>query len=106
MSMGISKHEIYVKALLEGYEELQEKKYSGKWHLADEMRDLDKAIELADLTDKQAYSISLYYLEHLEQSDIALVLEVSQQMVAKHLSAAVKKIARIYEQWEALEYAE
>jgi DNA-directed RNA polymerase specialized sigma24 family protein len=106
MSMTLSKQEIYVKALLDGYEELHEKKYSGKWHLSDEMLDLERAIELADLTDKQREAVQLVYGKHLEQSEAATLLGIGQPRIHNRISAAVKKIARIYEQWEALEYAD
>jgi DNA-directed RNA polymerase specialized sigma subunit len=104
--MSLTRNEIYVKALLEGYEELQEKKYSGKWHLADEMMDLQRAIELADLTLKQRQVLNEIFVKQNDQYKAAEVLGVSQPMVFKHLTYAVKKIASIYEQWEALEYAE
>jgi RNA polymerase sigma factor (sigma-70 family) len=104
--MSLTRQEIYVKALLEGYEELQEKKYSGKWHLADELMDLDRAISLSDLTPKQSEVLNLYYFSHMNQSEVASALKCGQDVVSRHVSAAVRKIASIYEQWEALEYAE
>ncbi len=103
--MTLTKHEIYVKALLEGYEDLNEKKmYAGKWHLADELMTLDRAIELADLTDKQREALSLYFRYDLGQEDTAQRMGVSQPMITKHVATAIKKIANIYEEWEALEY--
>lgn len=103
--MTLTKHEIYVKALLEGYEDLQEKKmYAGKWHLADELMTLDRAIELADLTDKQREALSLYFRYDLGQEDAAQRMGISQPMITKHVGTAIKKIANIYEKWEALEY--
>jgi DNA-directed RNA polymerase specialized sigma24 family protein len=106
MSMSLTRQEIYVKALLEGYEELQEKKYSGKWHLADEMMDLERAIELADLTDRQREALELVYFMHRLHSEAGDSLGIARQKVGFHLSAAVKKIASIYEQWEALDNAD
>jgi RNA polymerase sigma factor (sigma-70 family) len=99
------KHEIYVEALLEYYYELDAKRGSGIYHLSDELLDLDTAIQKAVLTDKQREIIRLYYGTHAEQSEISSVLGISQPMVHKHAKSAIRKIANIYEQWEALEYA-
>ena len=103
--MTLTKHEIYVKALLEGYEDLQEKKlFAGKWHLADELMTLDRAIEMADLTDKQRKALRLVYFEYMEHSEASALIGTSRVNVTLHIGAAIKKIANIYEKWEALEY--
>lgn len=99
-----SKYEIYVKALLEFRDELEEKKYLGLWHLPDELADLDEAIKRAELTPKQREVIDLMYSKYLEQDEVAELWECSQQNVSRHVQAAVRKIANIYEQWEALEH--
>lgn len=102
--MSLSKYEVYVKALLEGYEELNEKKHAGKWSLVDTLNDLDRAIELAKLTERQRQVVDLACRQGLTQDHVAHELGTSQPNVAIHLDAAVRKIANIYEQWEALKH--
>lgn len=102
--MSLTRNEVYVKALLEGYEELREKRYYGLWHISDVFADLEEAMRLADLTDRQRETLRLYYFEHNEQSEIAERLGISQRVVSFHVESAIKKIANTYEHWEALEY--
>ncbi|WP_079516544.1 sigma factor-like helix-turn-helix DNA-binding protein [Rossellomorea marisflavi] len=97
-------HEIYVEALLEHLDGLQEKRNMGMYHLSDELLDLEHAIKDADLTDRQLAAIELYFAQGYTQHEAAPMLGVSRQMVAKHLESAIRKIANIYEQWEALDY--
>ncbi|PAE24050.1 sigma factor-like helix-turn-helix DNA-binding protein [Bacillus sp. 7894-2] len=99
-----SKYEFYVKALLEFRDELEEKKYLGLWHLPDELADLDEAIELAELTIKQREVIDLLYVKYFDGVEVAEKLGVEPSTVTRHAQAAVRKIANIYEQWEALEH--
>lgn len=102
--MSSCKYEIYVRALLDYREELEEKKYVGLWHLPDELADLDEAVRIADLTDRQREIIRLIFVQHKEQAEVANLLLISQPMVHKHVQAAIRKIANIYQQWEALDY--
>lgn len=104
--MSLSKYEIYVKALLDGYRELQEKRYYGLWHVSDVLADFEEAIGLAELTERQAQVISLYFEKHMHQDEVASTLGIARQTVTEHLRTAIKKIANIYEQWEALEYVD
>lgn len=104
--MGLNPYEVYVKALLEGHEELREKRYRGLWHVSDVLADLEEAIELADLNEKQQLMIRLYYEEQLEQHEMSEQYGLTQSTISYHLRTAIKKIANIYEQWEALEHVD
>lgn len=100
--MSLTVNEIYVRALLEGYTELSEKRYQGRWHLSDVLSDLDKAIESAGLTSKQREALELVYFEHKEHEEAAVVMGTARVTVTYHIHFAIKKIANIYESWEAL----
>jgi DNA-directed RNA polymerase specialized sigma24 family protein len=99
----LTKYEILVKALLEFNEELLERKFSGRWNLVDELVDLDHAISQATLTDKQRESVRLVYGENMGQGEAALALATSQPNISLHLTAAIRKIAKVYENWEAID---
>lgn len=73
------------------------------WHLSDEMLDLETAIKAADLTEKQHQAISLVFFEHLEHKEASDMLGVERSVVSRHIRNAIKKIANIYEMWEALD---
>jgi DNA-directed RNA polymerase specialized sigma24 family protein len=101
--MSLSKHEIYVKALLMNQERMNERgSYGAKWNVVDEVEDLALAIEKADLTSRQRDVVYLLTQEY-EQPEISEVMGIGQPRVHKHMYAAIRKIANIYEQWEALE---
>jgi DNA-directed RNA polymerase specialized sigma subunit len=99
----MSKHEVYVKALLEYRAELSESRDRGNYALVDELADLENAVGVANLTDKQREALRLYYGEVRTEREVAYILGVYQRAVSKSLDAAVGKIAKVYENWEALE---
>jgi DNA-directed RNA polymerase specialized sigma24 family protein len=99
----LTKYEILVKALLEFNEELLERKHTGRWNLVDELVDLDHAISQAGLTDKQRESVRLVYGENMEQQEVADRIGIGQPRVHKHIQAAIRKIAKVYENWEAID---
>ncbi len=103
--MSRSKYEIYVEALLDYYLELKEKRDLGLWHIADELSDLEKAVDEADLTRMQRQCIHYAFMQGMRHADVGAVLGVTRQSVDYHVNTAIRKIANIYRQWEALEYA-
>lgn len=101
----MTKHEILVRALLEFYSELTERKFNGRWHLVDDMLTLDRAIKDTELTERQRLSINLVFGERREQREVAEILDIPQPNVSLHIRAAIRKIAKVYEKWEELDYA-
>jgi DNA-directed RNA polymerase specialized sigma24 family protein len=99
----LTKYEILVKALLEFNEELLERKHTGRWNLVDELVDLDHAISQAGLTDKQRESVRLVYGESKLHAEVGEELGTSKQNVSLHIQAAIRKIAKVYENWEAID---
>lgn len=97
-------HEIYVEALLEHYDSVSQKRDEGAYHLSDELLDLEHAIKDAELTDRQRESIELTFGQGYEHHEAARVIGVERSVVTRHCAAAIRKIASIYEQWEALDY--
>jgi DNA-directed RNA polymerase specialized sigma subunit len=99
----LSRYEILVKALLEFNEELLERKHTGRWNLVDELVDLDHAISQAELTDKQRKIVSLSFAEGLPQKDVGRRLNCGQDVVSRQVRASIRKIAKVYENWEAID---
>ena len=102
--MSMSKHEIYVKALLRHTDRLTSSGIHGaRWNVVDEVVDLENAIRTADLTSRQIEVIRFYRKEFSEE-EIAGMIGISQQMVSKHIYSAVRKISNVYTNWEAQTY--
>lgn len=99
----MTKNEVLVKALLDFNEELTEKMFTGKWHLADELIDLWTAVREAELTDKQRSALRMVFFDRMEQNDVAQELGTTQQNVSLHVNAAIRNVAKIYDMWEELE---
>ena len=84
--------------LIDDFYPLIERSYNGKYNVVDDILDLSTAIQKADLTDRQAQVIRLM-ADGYTQEESAEIIGISQQMVGKHINAAVRKIAKVYEQW-------
>ncbi len=56
-------------------------------------RHLYKALEL-ELTDKQRYCITQYYLKGRKMKDIAEDLQVNPSVVSRHISRGINKIKK------------
>lgn len=63
------------------------------------LMDVDKAIEVADLTDIQRDSIRLYFYEGYGLEEIAEIRGVKWQPVQQSIKAAVRKIANVFRGW-------
>lgn len=96
--------EVKVRTLLESVLQLKERRfYGGDYDAIDELVDLEQAIELAELTDRQTEVLHLLYVEGLTQSETANLLGLSSQStVSEHCYAAIRKIADIYKDWGVL----
>ena len=73
---------------------IRELRYSrGDYVASDMIMDLDNAILDAELTDKQLEAVRLYYIDEMEQKDVAYAMGISRQVAGKHISRALVKIA-------------
>lgn len=83
-----------VRKLLTDYYEVYERQFIyGDYGATDELIDLTLAIGKADLTDRQREAIRLVYVEQLTQAEAGERMDCRQQVVAKHVRAAISKIA-------------
>lgn len=101
-----------VDRLLRDIHALRERRFrAGDYAACDLLIDLESAVALANLTDRQREVIDLIYEKDLRQQEVADALGIAQQVVQQHAVGALKRIARIFAEWDygeidvAMEYA-
>lgn len=88
-----------VRLLLSEYHSLQERQYQGDVDAIILLADLETAISLAGLTDRQRQALNLVYVEDLTQAKAGEAMGIGRQAVLGHVEEAVNKIAEIYYYW-------
>ena len=63
------------------------------------MRDVNKAINVADLTEVQAECLRLYYFSGYTLEEIADLRDVKKQSVQQAVRTAIKKVADVLREW-------
>ena len=99
-----------VKRLLRDYHALKARQYDGDYDAVILLVDLERAIELAGLTERQREALRKVYKEGKTIEDAGYELGISFQAVSIYANNAVKKIAEVYEKWcwlgEGYDFAE
>lgn len=85
--------------LLSDYPKFVSRKRLGEYEAAEVLLDLHKAIELADLTDRQREAIRLVYFEDLTQVGAGKRMGVGKDSVNHLINRAAESIADIYYYW-------
>ncbi|WP_232517659.1 sigma factor-like helix-turn-helix DNA-binding protein [Bacillus glycinifermentans] len=88
-----------VKTLLSDYPKFVSRKRLGEYEAAEVLLDLHKAIELADLTDRQREAIRLVYFEDLTQVEAGKRMRVGKDSINHLINRAADSIADIYYYW-------
>lgn len=90
-----------VRRLLNDYHHLKSRKVSrADYTAADILIDLEKAIELANLTDRQRQATYLHFIKLKTQEETALEMDgITQVGVHYHIQGALKRIAAVYRRW-------
>lgn len=105
---GTKKYEMkYTLDTAEGVEKLLEDTHKirsralerGDMAAIDLLVDLESAIEIAPLTDKQRRAITLYYENDLSQEETAKRMGCDTSTVSRHRKAALKHITKVYKDW-------
>lgn len=92
-----------VRSLLAQRHALYERQFKGDYDAVCALVDLDRAITLAGLTERQAEALRLVYGDaDLTQASAGERMGISQQAVGVALDAAISKIQRIYDEWETV----
>lgn len=93
------KRKQYAKAVLTNLHALRQRRYVGDLDASDTLIDFERAVEMAQLTARQAEALRLHYDNGLKQKDAATVMGVGQPNVKAYIDAATEKIDDIYEYW-------
>ena len=88
-----------IKRLLADQNALLIRQYSGDYAAVDIVCDLETAINVAKLTDRQSEALRLVYTQDLTQEDAARQAGVARTTLVGHIDVAVEKIAAVYEYW-------
>lgn len=88
--------------MLDDLHSLYERRYFGEYNVVTDLIDLNRAIQLAELTPKQA-EVLRYVTEGYEQKEIASIMGISVPTAHEHYHVTIRKIAVIYETWEELD---
>lgn len=88
-----------VSAFLEDVYLIEKEAENGDYTAIDILTDLQTAMHLAELTDREIALIVLYYTQGYSQLEIAGLLDSAQQTVSWQLDKACEKIAEIYVYW-------
>lgn len=95
--VSLNRFERHVQNTLTNYVIIAERRYSNAdYGACDILMDLEKAISKADLTNIQWEVLRLLYTKYFNQVEVAEHLNISKQMVSRHNSSSIKKIARYY----------
>ncbi|WP_306816995.1 sigma factor-like helix-turn-helix DNA-binding protein [Bacillus subtilis] len=85
--------------LLADYQKFFSRKRCGDYDAATILIDIHKAIELANLTDRQRQAIELVYFGELTQAEAGERMGIAQNTLSETLDRAAEKIADVYYYW-------
>lgn len=88
-----------LRLLLADYNALVNRQYAGDYDACVILVDLERALELADLTAKQRQALHLVYVEDLTQEAAGKRIGISQQAIEQHVDKAIEAIAEVYFYW-------
>lgn len=88
-----------VKLLLADYQKFVSRKRCGDYDAATILIDIHKALDLANLTDRQRQAIELVYFGELTQAEAGERMGVGQDTISRHIDVAADKLTDIYYYW-------
>jgi DNA-directed RNA polymerase specialized sigma subunit len=88
-----------LRILLSDYHALLSRQYAGDYDSTVILIDLYKALELANLTERQAEALRLVYEEDLTQEEAGKLMGIGQDVVSYHVDNAIGAISEVYWFW-------
>jgi DNA-directed RNA polymerase specialized sigma24 family protein len=88
-----------LRILLSDYHALINRQYQGDYDAVVLLADLSTAIEMAQLTSRQASALRLVYEEDLTQEEAGKRMGIRQDVVSYHVDRAVEAISEVYYYW-------
>lgn len=90
-----------VAKLLRDYHTLRSRAYErGDMAAIDIIVDLQTALKVAGLTDRQRESITYYYLQDRDQEETAKRMKCDISTESRHRRAALERITAVYIKWQ------
>lgn len=93
------KRKSVAKAILSNYHALKERRYLGDLDASDTLIDFERAVKLANLTQRQEEALRLVYGEDLTQVKAAEAMGIAHASLSEFVSLATEKIDDVYEMW-------
>jgi DNA-directed RNA polymerase specialized sigma24 family protein len=88
-----------LRILLSDYQALLNRQYQGDYDAVVLLVDLRKAIEMAQLTDRQGQALRLVYEEDLTQEEAGKRMGIAQNSVSEATDRAIEAISEVYFYW-------
>jgi DNA-directed RNA polymerase specialized sigma24 family protein len=88
-----------LRILLSDYHALKLRRFNGDTAASDIIIDLERAIELAKLTNRQRQALALVYFEDLTQEEAGKRMRIDKQGVNNLLDRGIEAISDIYYYW-------
>jgi RNA polymerase sigma factor (sigma-70 family) len=88
-----------LRILLSDYHALLNRQYQGDYDAVVLLADLETAISMAKLTERQSEALRLVYEEDLTQEEAGKLMGIAQNSVSEAVDRAVENIAEVYWFW-------
>jgi DNA-directed RNA polymerase specialized sigma24 family protein len=88
-----------LRILLSDYHALLNRQYQGDYDAVVLLADLETAISMARLTERQSEALRLVYEEDLTQEEAGKLMGINRIVVLEHVEKAIEAISEIYYYW-------
>jgi DNA-directed RNA polymerase specialized sigma24 family protein len=88
-----------LRILLSDYHALLNRQYQGDYDAVVLLADLQNAVELAKLTERQAEALRLVYEEDLTQEEAGKLMGIGRRAVGYFVEDAIEAISEVYYFW-------
>jgi DNA-directed RNA polymerase specialized sigma24 family protein len=88
-----------LRILLSDYHALLNRQYQGDYDALVLLADLETAISMAKLTERQSEALRLVYEEDLTQEEAGKLMGINRIVVLEHVEKAIEAISEIYYYW-------
>lgn len=96
----------YARGILQNYISLVERRFLGDMVAIDTLIDLERAIELAELTERQKETIYYRYMRGFSPKESAEKIGIARTTLVEHEQMAINAINEVYIMWAYMEGVE
>jgi predicted DNA-binding protein (UPF0251 family) len=88
-----------LRILLSDYHALLNRQYQGDYDAVVLLADLETAISMAKLTERQSEALRLVYEEDLTQEEAGKLMGIHRIVILEHVEKAIEAISEVYYYW-------